>query len=110
MKRVIIQSHLSDQDIEALAEEMSAMPGETYSELGRMFRRILPRLLDGWTEDDIGKLTTGEIESLGDQIARALERHRLHRLSPLTPLRCKLSWPHTSASAHPFRSAAPSSS
>jgi hypothetical protein len=85
MKRVIIRSQLSDQDIEALAKEMSAMPGDTYPELGRLFRRILPRLLEGWTEEDVGKLTIREINALGDEITRALERRRLRQLPPLTP-------------------------
>jgi hypothetical protein len=81
LKPIVIQNDISDDDIQALATDVANAQYETWQAFGAMLRRVLPRVLEGWTADDISEMALSDLKALPEQLARAVELRR-------TPLDC----------------------
>jgi hypothetical protein len=72
-KPIVIQSAIADDEILALATDIATAQFETWQAFGTMLRRVLPRVLEGWTADDISEMTLGDLKALPEQLVRAVE-------------------------------------
>lgn len=84
LKPIVIQNDISDDEILAVAQDVENAQYETWQAFGAMLRHVLPRLLEGWTADDISEMTLADLKSLPEQLVRAVEL----RQTPIKP-------PHT---------------
>jgi len=73
LKPIVIQSAISDDEILALATDVQNAQFETWHAFGAMLRRALPRVLEGWTADDISEMSLRDLKLLPAQLARAVE-------------------------------------
>jgi hypothetical protein len=73
LKPIVIQKDISDDEILAVAKDVENAHYETWQEFGAMLRRVLPRLLEGWTADDISEMTLADLKSFPEYLVRAVE-------------------------------------
>ena len=76
LKPMVIQNDIADDAILALATDVETAHYATWRAFGTMLRRVLPRVLEGWTADDISEMTLGDLKALPAQLARAVERRQ----------------------------------
>ena len=77
LKLIVIKSDISDDAVLALAADIEHAQYATWQTFGAMLRSALPRVLEGWTADDISELSLGDLIALPTVLARAVEMRQL---------------------------------